>query len=180
MDEEELKELQNKLVYLKESGQHHKAWKLNQKMKKAIAKAKYNETKKPSKFKSIFKKSVDAVKEVASDVIDGAPDVIKKAKEVVSNAAEKVIQKTPVVEEDKSFVGKGLTELDKPKVTSTSITNSLEGNTGLMFEDGTSDEITKNGTVYKRGEEGYDAVAQELLASRAKMDEKRKTIKKRN
>jgi len=163
MDEEELKEIQAKLVYLKESGQHHKAWKLNQKMKKAIAKAKYNETKKPSKFKSIFKKSVDAVKEVASDVIDGAPDVIEKAKEVVSNAAEKVIQKTPVVEED------------KPKVTRT----TLSGATGLAYEGGTSDEITKNGTVYKRGEDGYDAVAKELLAQKAALDEKRKTIKKK-
>lgn len=176
MDEEELKEIQNKLVYLKESGQHHKAWKLNQKMKKAIAKAKYNETKKPSKFKSILKKSVDAVKEVASDVIDGAPDVIAKAKEVVTNAAEKVIQKTPVVEEDKGFVDKGLTELDKPRVTRT----TLSGATGLAYEGGTSDEITKNGTVYKRGEDGYDAVAKELLAQKATMDEKRKTIKKRN
>ena len=163
MDEEELKEIQAKLVYLKESGQHHKAWKLNQKMKKAIAKAKYNETKKPSKFKSIFKKSVDAVKEVASDVIDGAPDVIEKAKEVVSNAAEKVIQKTPVVEED------------KPKVTRT----TLSGATGLAYEGGTSDEITKNGTVYKRGEDGYDAVAKELLAQKAMMDEKAKKIKKK-
>ncbi len=163
MDEEELKEIQAKLVYLKESGQHHKAWKLNQKMKKAIAKAKYNETKKPSKFKSIFKKSVDAVKEVASDVIDGAPDVIEKAKEVVSNAAEKVIQKTPVVEED------------KPKVTRT----TLSGATGLAYEGGTSDEITKNGTVYKRGEDGYDAVAKELLAQKAALEEKRKTIKKK-
>jgi len=163
MDEEELKEIQAKLVYLKESGQHHKAWKLNQKMKKAIAKAKYNETKKPSKFKSIFKKSVDAVKEVASDVIDGAPDVIEKAKEVVSNTAEKVIQKTPVVEED------------KPKVTRT----TLSGATGLAYEGGTSDEITKNGTVYKRGEDGYDAVAKELLAQKAALDEKRKTIKKK-
>lgn len=174
MDEEELKEIQAKLVYLKESGQHHKAWKLNQKMKKGIAKNNYNKAigkeNKPSLFKSIFKKSVDAVKEVASDVIDGAPDVIKKAKEVVSNTAEKVKEKVEPV----------INEIKKPKVTSTSITNSLEGNTGLMFEGGTSDEITKNGTVYKRGEEGYDAVAQELLASRAKMDEKRKTIKKRN
>ena len=172
MDEEELKEIQNKLVYLKESGQHHKAWKLNQKMKKAIAKAKYNEAigkeKKPSLFKSIFKKSVDAVKEVASDVIDGAPDVIKKAKEVVSNAAEKVIQKTPVVEEDKGFVGKGLTELDKPTTT------SLQGAVGQAYEGGTSDEITKNGTVYKRGEDGYDAVAKELLASTEKKIKKKK------
>ena len=175
MDEEELKEIQAKLVYLKESGQHYKAYKLNAKMKKAVAKAKYNETKKPSKFRSIFKKSVDAVKNVASDVIDGAPDVIEKAKEVVSNAAEKVIQKTPVVEEDKSFVGKGLTELDKPKVTRT----TLSGATGLAYEGGTSDEITKNGTVYKRGEDGYDAVAKELLAQKAAVEEKVKKIKKK-
>lgn len=169
MDEEELKELQNKLVYLKESGQHHKAWKLNQKMKKAIAKAKYNETKKPSKFKSILKKSKDALVKVASDVVDGAPDVIQKAKEVVANTAEKVKEKVAPV----------INEIKKPKVTTTSTTNTLEGNTGLMYEGGTSDEITKNGTVYKRGEDGYDAVAEELLAQKAMMDEKRKTIKKK-
>ena len=167
MDEEELKELQNKLVYLKESGQHHKAWKLNQKMKKAIAKAKYNETKKPSKFKSIFKKSVDAVKEVASDVIDGAPEVIEKAKEVVSNTAEKVKEKVAPVIKD----------IKKPKVKTTT---SLQGAVGQAYEGGTSDEITKNGTVYKRGEDGYDEVAKELLAQKAMMDEKAKKIKKRN
>ena len=182
MDEEELKEIQAKLVYLKESGQHYKAYKLNAKMKKAVAKAKYNETKKPSKFRSIFKKSVDAVKNVASDVIDGAPDVIAKAKEIVTNAAEGVAEtvtpvinkiKKPVVEEDKSYVGKSLTELDKPTTT------SLQGAVGQAFEGGTSDEITKNGTVYKRGEDGYDAVAEELLAQKAAQEEKRKTIKKK-
>ena len=177
MDEEELKEIQAKLVYLKESGQHYKAYKLNAKMKKAVAKAKYNETKKPSKFRSIFKKSVDAVKNVASDVIDGAPDVIAKAKEIVTNAAEGVAEtvtpvinkiKKPVVEEDKSFVGKGLTELDKPTTT------SLQGAVGQAYEGGTSDEITKNGKVYKRGEDGYDAVAKELLASTEKKIKKKK------
>ena len=177
MDEEELKEIQAKLVYLKESGQHYKAYKLNAKMKKAVAKAKYNETKKPSKFRSIFKKSVDAVKNVASDVIDGAPDVIAKAKEIVTNAAEGVAEtvtpvinkiKKPVVEEDKSFVGKGLTELDKPTTT------SLQGAVGQAYEGGTSDEITKNGIVYKRGEDGYDAVAKELLASTEKKIKKKK------
>lgn len=165
MDEEELKEIQNKLVYLKESGQHHKAWKLNQKMKKAIAKAKYNETKKPSKFKSIFKKSVDDVKEVASDVIDGTPAVIEKAKEVVSNTAEKVKEKvTPEIK-----------EINKPKVTK----NSLSGAVGQAFEGGVGD-VTKNGTVYKRGDEGYDLVAKELLAQKAAMEEQKKKIKKRN
>ena len=182
MDEEELKEIQAKLVYLKESGQHYKAYKLNAKMKKAVAKAKYNETKKPSKFRSIFKKSVDAVKNVASDVIDGAPDVIAKAKEIVTNAAEGVAEtvtpvinkiKKPVVEEDKSYVGKSLTELDKPTTT------SLQGAVGQAFEGGTSDEITKNGTVYKRGEDGYDAVAKELLAQKAAAEEKVKNIKKK-
>jgi hypothetical protein len=189
MDEEELKEIQAKLVYLKESGQHYKAYKLNAKMKKAVAKAKYNETKKPSKFRSIFKKSVDAVKNVASDVIDGAPDVIAKAKEIVTNAAEDVAEKvTPVInkikkptvplkirdyEVGKGFVGKSLTELDKPTTT------SLQGAVGQAYEGGTSDEITKNGTVYKRGEDGYDAVAEELLAQKAAQEEKRKTIKKK-
>ena len=192
MDEEELKEIQAKLVYLKESGQHYKAYKLNAKMKKAVAKAKYNETRKPSKIKSIFKRSVDAVKKVASDVIDGAPDVIEKAKEVVTNAAEGVaetvtpvinkikkpvvkesgksfVKETPVVKESgKSFVGKGLTELDKPTTT------SLQGAVGQAYEGGTSDEITKNGIVYKRGEDGYDAVAKELLASTEKKIKKKK------
>lgn len=154
MDEEELKEIQNKLVYLKESGQHHKAWKLNQKMKKAIAKAKYNETKKPSKFKSIFKKSVDAVKEVASDVIDGAPDVIAKAKEVVTNTAEKVINKNPVVE----------TPVETP-VKDISQKRIVTGGIGQAYDDeGGVGNIRVNGKVIKKGEEGYEAAREELLA----------------
>ena len=90
MDEEEIKKIQAKLVYLKESGEHYKAWKLNEKLKKGIAKAKYNETKKPSFFKSILKKSKDAVKNIASDVVDGVPDVVEKAKNLITAEKDKI------------------------------------------------------------------------------------------
>ena len=90
MDEEEIKEIQAKLVYLKESGEHYEAWKLNEKLKKGIAKAKYNETKKPSFFKSILKKSKDAVKNIASDVVDGVPDVVEKAKNLITAEKDKI------------------------------------------------------------------------------------------
>lgn len=90
MDEEEIKKIQAKLVYLKESGEHYEAWKLNEKLKKGIAKAKYNETKKPSFFKSILKKSKDAVKNIASDVVDGVPDVVEKAKNLITAEKDKI------------------------------------------------------------------------------------------
>jgi hypothetical protein len=94
MDEEEIKKIQAKLVYLKESGEHYKAFKLNEKLKKGIAKAKYNKTigkeNKPSFFKSILKKSKEALVTVASDVVDGVPDVVEKAKNLITAEKDKI------------------------------------------------------------------------------------------
>lgn len=94
MDEEEIKKIQAKLVYLKESGEHYKAFKLNEKLKKGIAKNNYNKAigkeKKPSLFRSIFKKSADAVRNLAADVVDGIPEVVDKAKAIVQEADDKI------------------------------------------------------------------------------------------
>ena len=176
MDEEELKKAREKIAYLRAMGKEGRAMNLERKIEQKAIKKKYKESKGPSRISKFLKKGKEVLSKTKDAVVDAAEDVAEKVTPVINKIKKPVVEETPVVKEDKSFVGKSLTELDKPKVTRT----TLSGAVGQAFEGGTSDEITKNGTVYKRGEEGYDAVAQELLASRAKMDEKRKTIKKRN
>ena len=188
MDEEELKEIQAKLLYLKESGQHYKAFKLNAKMTKAIAKAKYNETigKKPSKFKSLFKKSVDAVKEVANDVIDGAPSVIEKAKVLVDKGATKVEDKIREIKLNKEKVNDPPVEpavetpVEPPvetPVKEISKKRTITGGIGQAYEDGVGN-IKVNGVPIKKGEEGYDAAKAELLAMNKKQKLREIELKK--
>lgn len=182
MDEEELKALREKIAYLREMGKEGRAMNLERKIEQKIIKKKYKEKKGPSGFSRFLKKgkevlsnTKDAIVDAAEDVAEKVTPVIKKIqKSDVKESGKSFVKETPDVKESgRSFVGKSLTELDKPT------TSSLQGAVGLAYEGGTSDEITKNGTVYKRGEDGYDAVAKELLAQKAKMDEVAKKIKKK-
>ena len=176
MDEEKLKKLQAKLLYYKESGQHYKAFNLNAKITKAIAKNKYNETigKKPSKFKSIIKKSVEAVKEVANDVIDGAPSVIEKAKVLVDKGATKVEDKIREIKLNKEKVNDPPVEpaVENPveppvetPVKEISQKRVVTGGIGQAYDDeGGVGNIRVNGKVINKGDEGYEAAKKELLA----------------
>jgi hypothetical protein len=177
MDEEELKKAREKIAYLRAMGKEGRAMNLERKIEQKIIKKKYKENKGPSgisrilkKGKEVLSKTKDAVVDAAEDVAEKVTPVINKIKKpVVKESGKSFVKETPVVKESgKSFVGKGLTELDKPTTT------SLQGAVGQAYEGGTSDEITKNGIVYKRGEDSYDAVAKELLASTEKKIKKKK------
>jgi hypothetical protein len=152
MDEEELKAAREKIAYLREMGKEGRAMNLERKIEQKAIKKKYKESKGPSRISKFLKKGKEVLSNTKDAIVDAAEDV-----------AEKV---TPVIK-----------KTQKPKVKTTT---SLQGAVGQAYEGGTSDEITKNGTVYKRGEDGYDAVAKELLAQKAMMDEKAKKIEKRN
>ena len=168
MDEEELKALREKIAYLREMGKEGRAMNLERKIEQKIIKKKYKESKGPSGISRLLKKGKEVLSKTKDAVVDAAEDVAEKVTPVINKINKPVVKETPVVKEDKSFVGKSLTELDKPTTT------SLQGAVGQAYEGGTSDEITKNGTVYKRGEDGYDAVAKELLASTEKKIKKKK------
>ena len=174
MDEEELKAAREKIAYLREMGKEGRAMNLERKIEQKIIKKKYKGPSRISKLlkkgKEVLSKTKDAVVDAAEDVAEKVTPVINKIKKpVVKESGKSFVKETPVVKESgKSFVGKGLTELDKPTTT------SLQGAVGQAYEGGTSDEITKNGIVYKRGEDGYDAVAKELLASTEKKIKKKK------
>jgi hypothetical protein len=174
MDEEELKKAREKVAYLRAMGKEGRAMNLERKIEQKAIKKKYKGPSRISKLlkkgKEVLSKTKDAVVDAAEDVAEKVTPVINKIKKpVVKESGKSFVKETPVVKESgKSFVGKGLTELDKPTTT------SLQGAVGQAYEGGTSDEITKNGTVYKRGEDGYDAVAKELLASTEKKIKKKK------
>lgn len=168
MDEEELKALREKIAYLREMGKEGRAMNLERKIEQKIIKKKYKEKKGPSRISRFLKKGKEVLSNTKDAIVDAAEDVAEKVTPVIKKIQKPAVKETPVVEEDKGFVGKGLTELDKPTTT------SLQGAVGQAYEGGTSDEITKNGTVYKRGEDGYDAVAKELLASTEKKIKKKK------
>ena len=174
MDEEELKKAREKIAYLRAMGKEGRAMNLERKIEQKAIKKKYKGPSRISKLlkkgKEVLSKTKDAVVDAAEDVAEKVTPVINKIKKpVVKESGKSFVKETPVVKESgKSFVGKGLTELDKPTTT------SLQGAVGQAYEGGTSDEITKNGKVYKRGEDGYDAVAKELLASTEKKIKKKK------
>ena len=168
MDEKELKALREKIAYLREMGKEGRAMNLERKIEQKIIKKKYKEKKGPSRISRFLKKGKEVLSNTKDAIVDAAEDVAEKVTPVIKKIQKPVVKETPVVKEDKSFVGKSLTELDKPTTT------SLQGAVGQAYEGGTSDEITKNGTVYKRGEDGYDAVAKELLASTEKKIKKKK------
>ena len=174
MDEEELKKAREKVAYLRAMGKEGRAMNLERKIEQKAIKKKYKGPSRISKLlkkgKEVLSKTKDAVVDAAEDVAEKVTPVINKIKKpVVKESGKSFVKETPVVKESgKSFVGKGLTELDKPTTT------SLQGAVGQAYEGGTSDEITKNGIVYKRGEDGYDAVAKELLASTEKKIKKKK------
>ena len=168
MDEEELKALREKIAYLREMGKEGRAMNLERKIEQKIIKKKYKEKKGPSRISRFLKKGKEVLSNTKDAIVDAAEDVAEKVTPVIKKIQKPAVKETPVVKEDKSFVGKSLTELDKPTTT------SLQGAVGQAYEGGTSDEITKNGTVYKRGEDGYDAVAKELLASTEKKIKKKK------
>ena len=174
MDEEELKKAREKIAYLRAMGKEGRAMNLERKIEQKAIKKKYKGPSRISKLlkkgKEVLSKTKDAVVDAAEDVAEKVTPVINKIKKpVVKESGKSFVKETPVVKESgKSFVGKSLTELDKPTTT------SLQGAVGQAYEGGTSDEITKNGIVYKRGEDGYDAVAKELLASTEKKIKKKK------
>ena len=173
MDEEELKALREKIAYLREMGKEGRAMNLERKIEQKIIKKKYKENKGPSRISRFLKKGKEVLSNTKDAIVDAAEDVAEKVTPVINKIKKPVVKETPVVKEDKSFVGKSLTELDKPTTT------SLQGAVGQAYEGGTSDEITKNGKIYKRGEDGYDSVAKELLAQQAAMQEQVKKIKKK-
>ena len=168
MDEEELKAAREKIAYLREMGKEGRAMNLERKIEQKIIKKKYKENKGPSGISRLLKKGKEVLSNTKDAIVDAAEDVAEKVTPVINK-----IKKPVVKESGRSFVGKSLTELDKPTTT------SLQGAVGQAYEGGTSDEITKNGTVYKRGEDGYDAVAKELLAQKAAEEEMVKKIKKK-
>lgn len=173
MDEKELKALREKIAYLREMGKEGRAMNLERKIEQKIIKKKYKEKKGPSRISRFLKKGKEVLSNTKDAIVDAAEDVAEKVTPVIKKIQKPVVKETPVVKEDKSFVGKSLTELDKPTTT------SLQGAVGQAYEGGTSDEITKNGKIYKRGEDGYDSVAKELLAQQAAMQEQVKKIKKK-
>ena len=166
MDEEELKKAREKIAYLRAMGKEGRAMNLERKIEQKIIKKKY---KGPSGISRLLKKGKEVLSKTKDAVVDAAEDVAEKVTPVINKIKKPTVPlKIRDYEVGKGFVGKSLTELDKPTTT------SLQGAVGQAYEGGTSDEITKNGIVYKRGEDGYDAVAKELLASTEKKIKKKK------
>ena len=169
MDEEELKAAREKIAYLREMGKEGRAMNLERKIEQKIIKKKYKEKKGPSRISRFLKKGKEVLSNTKDAIVDAAEDVAEKVTPVINKIKKPTVPlKIRDYEVGKGFVGKSLTELDKPTTT------SLQGAVGQAYEGGTSDEITKNGKVYKRGEDGYDAVAKELLASTEKKIKKKK------
>lgn len=169
MDEEELKAAREKIAYLREMGKEGRAMNLERKIEQKIIKKKYKENKGPSGISRLLKKGKEVLSNTKDAIVDAAEDVAEKVTPVINKIKKPTVPlKIRDYEVGKGFVGKSLTELDKPTTT------SLQGAVGQAYEGGTSDEITKNGIVYKRGEDGYDAVAKELLASTEKKIKKKK------
>ena len=174
MDEEELKKAREKIAYLRAMGKEGRAMNLERKIEQKIIKKKYKENKGPSGISRLLKKGKEVLSNTKDAIVDAAEDVAEKVTPVINKIKKPTVPlKIRDYEVGKGFVGKSLTELDKPTTT------SLQGAVGQAYEGGTSDEITKNGKVYKRGEDGYDAVAKELLAQKAAVEEKVKKIKKK-
>ena len=169
MDEEELKKAREKIAYLRAMGKEGRAMNLERKIEQKIIKKKYKENKGPSGISRLLKKGKEVLSNTKDAIVDAAEDVAEKVTPVINKIKKPTVPlKIRDYEVGKGFVGKSLTELDKPTTT------SLQGAVGQAYEGGTSDEITKNGKVYKRGEDGYDAVAKELLASTEKKIKKKK------
>ena len=169
MDEEELKKAREKIAYLRAMGKEGRAMNLERKIEQKIIKKKYKENKGPSGISRLLKKGKEVLSNTKDAIVDAAEDVAEKVTPVINKIKKPTVPlKIRDYEVGKGFVGKSLTELDKPTTT------SLQGAVGQAYEGGTSDEITKNGIVYKRGEDGYDAVAKELLASTEKKIKKKK------
>jgi len=173
MNEEE----RQRIAYLRAMGKENKAMNLERKYEQREIKKKYKEQKNKDKKPSLLKRLANKGKEVLNNVKEDVKDKVEEVKEIVKKKppVEKPEVKKevkPIVKEDKSFVGKGLNELD------VSTKNSLSGAVGQAYEGGVGD-VTKNGIVYKRGDEGYDLVAKELLAQKAAMDEREKKIIKK-